>query len=123
MTRNLVSEKARALAAIGAEVVQGDVGEPASLRPIFAGAYGVFSVQNPMISGLEDEVRQGKHVADIAHEAGVQHLVYGSAGTGLPGTGIGSWSLGTSTAHAIHPAAHTVESWLHQQRNGDNDRA
>jgi uncharacterized protein YbjT (DUF2867 family) len=44
-----------------------------------------------MISGLADEVRQGKAVADVAREVGVAHLVYGSAGTGESGTGIGQW--------------------------------
>jgi uncharacterized protein YbjT (DUF2867 family) len=91
LTRNATSKQARALAARGVEVVQGDMGEAASLRPIFAGAYGVYSVQNPFISGPEAEVRQGKTVADIAKDSGVQHLVYGSAGIGRKGSGIPSW--------------------------------
>jgi uncharacterized protein YbjT (DUF2867 family) len=91
LTRDPTSAKARSLAEAGAEVVRGDMADPASLRPVLAGAHGIYSVQNPMISGLEDEIRQGKTVADVAREAGVQHLVYGSAGTGAPGTGIGSW--------------------------------
>jgi uncharacterized protein YbjT (DUF2867 family) len=91
VTRDPASEKAQALATTGAEVVRGDMDDPNSLRPIVAGVYGVFSVQNPMISGLENEVRQGRHVADVARDAGVEHLVYGSAGVGAPGTGIGSW--------------------------------
>src|SRR5687768_5032721 len=90
LTRKPESEKAKALAALGVEVIQGDMDDPSSLRPIFDGAYGAFNVQNPMISGLEGEVRQGKHVADAAKAANVQHLVYGSAGIGKP-TGIGSW--------------------------------
>lgn len=90
LTRNPQSSKALALAASGAEVVQADMEDPQSLRRAFQGAYGAYSVQNPMISGLEAEVRQGKHVADAAKEASIQHLVYGSAGTGMP-TGVGSW--------------------------------
>ena len=91
LTRNVASKQAQALAALGAEVVQGDMGEVASLRPVFAGAYGVYSVQNPFISGPEAEVRQGKNVADVAKDSGVQHLVYGSAGIGRKGTSILSW--------------------------------
>ncbi len=91
LTRNAASDKARALAALGAQVVQGDMAAPDSLAPIFQGAYGVFSVQNPMISGVEGEIRQGKNVADAAGRAGLQHVVYGSAGTGLPDTGVPSW--------------------------------
>jgi uncharacterized protein YbjT (DUF2867 family) len=91
LTRNRASKRAQALDTSGAEVVQGDMDDPASLRPIFAGAYGVYSMQNPYIGGPEAEVRQGKHVADVAKDMGVQHLVYGSAGTGRNDTGIPSW--------------------------------
>jgi uncharacterized protein YbjT (DUF2867 family) len=91
LTRNAASKQAHSLAASGAEVVQGDMGEAASLRPVFAGAYGVYSVQNPFISGPEAEVRQGKTVAEAAKDSGVQHLVYGSAGIGKKGTNIPSW--------------------------------
>ena len=91
LTRNRASKQARALAALHVEVVQGDIGDAASLRLVFAGAYGVYSVQNPFISGPEGEVRQGKNVADVAKASGVQHLVYGSAGIGRKGTGIPSW--------------------------------
>lgn len=91
LTRNPASKQAQALAASGAAVVQGDMGDPASLRPHFAGAYGVYSVQNPFISGPELEIEQGKNVVDVAKASGVQHLVYGSAGIGQKGTGIASW--------------------------------
>lgn len=91
LTRNPASAKAQALSTLGAEVVQGDMAEPGSLASTFAGAYGVYSVQNPMISGMEGEISQGKNVAEAARQAGVQHLVYGSAGTGIKGTGIPSW--------------------------------
>jgi uncharacterized protein YbjT (DUF2867 family) len=91
LTRDAVSKSAQTLVALGAEVVQGNMDDPASLRPIVAGAYGVYSVQNPFIGGPEAEVRQGKHVAEVAKDSGVQHLVYGSAGTGRQGTGVPSW--------------------------------
>ncbi len=91
LTRNAESKRAQALRALGAEVVQGDMADAATLRPVFEGAYGIYSVQNPFIGGPEAEVRQGKHVADVAKDVGVQHLVYGSAGIGRKGTGIPSW--------------------------------
>lgn len=91
MTRNAASKKAQALVALGVEVVQGDMGEMSSLRPIFAGAYGVYSVQNPFIGGAEAEIRQGKNVAEMAEACGVRHLVYGSAGIAKKGTGVPSW--------------------------------
>jgi uncharacterized protein YbjT (DUF2867 family) len=91
LTRNAASKQAQALRALGAEVVQGDMAEAASLRHAFEGACGIYSVQNPFIGGPEAEVRQGKNVADVARDIGVEHLVYGSAGTGRKGTGIPSW--------------------------------
>lgn len=102
LTRNRSSERARALENLGAEVLQGDMDDPASLQPVFAGAYGVYSVQNPMISGMEAEIQQGKNVADVALQAGVQHLVYGSAGVGMKGTGIGSWESKLQVEDHIH---------------------
>lgn len=91
LTRNPTSKRAQALAAAGADVVQGDMDDIATLRPLFDWAYGVYSVQNPMISGSDAEVRQGRHVADAAKGSGVHHLVYASAGIGRSGTGVPSW--------------------------------
>ena len=91
LTRNAASKRAQALRALGAEVLQGDMAEAASLRRAFEGAYGIYSVQNPFIGGPEAEVRQGKNVAEVAKDVGVDHLVYGSAGTGRKGTGVPSW--------------------------------
>ncbi|RPI80775.1 MAG: NmrA/HSCARG family protein [Chloroflexi bacterium] len=91
LTRNLKSEKAQVLTDLGAEVVQGDMDKAESLMPVFEDSYGVFNVQNPVISGVEGEIRQGKNVAEVAQKAGVQHLVYGSAGIGIKGTGVPSW--------------------------------
>lgn len=88
VTRNPQSEKARALAALGAEVVQGDMDDPASLERVFDGFHRVLSVQNWQISGPEGEVRQGKQVADAAHAAEVEHLVFASAGVGDDHSGV-----------------------------------
>jgi uncharacterized protein YbjT (DUF2867 family) len=91
LTRKPDSEPARRLAGLGAEVAAADMMDPESLARTFRGAYGVYSVQNPMISGPEAEVTQGRNVADVAKSEGVRHVVYGSAGGGQPGTGVGSW--------------------------------
>ena len=91
MTRHPQKGAARALSDAGAELVVADMDDPASLTRAFSGAYGVYSVQNFMSSGLDGEVRQGRNVGDAAHRSGVQHLVYGSAGTGERGTGVGSF--------------------------------
>ena len=90
LTRNPEQPRARALTDLGAEVVRADLADPPTLDAAFERAYGVFSVQNAMISGLEGEVEQGCNVAAAAKAAGTRHLVYASAGVGRP-TGVGSW--------------------------------
>jgi uncharacterized protein YbjT (DUF2867 family) len=91
LTRRPEGGPARRLAALGADVVGADMTDQDGLVRAFGGAHGVFSVQNPMISGIEGEILQGRNVADAARQCGVRHVVYGSAGTGESGTGIGSW--------------------------------
>ncbi|WP_328992734.1 NmrA/HSCARG family protein [Kribbella sp. NBC_01245] len=91
LTRTPNSIRAQALKDLGAEVVACDMADRDSLVKAFAGARGVYSVQNPMIAGFDGEVAQGKNVADAAKAAGVLHVVYGGAGPGLPGTGVDSW--------------------------------
>ena len=91
LTRSPQSAAARELAAAGADVVAADMDDRGSLEAAFAEAEGVYSVQDSYAAGLEAEVRHGKNVADAAGAAGVRHVVYGSAGTGAPGTGVGSW--------------------------------
>lgn len=89
LTRDPQKPAAQALAAAGADLVPGDMDRPAELEAAFKGAYGAFSVQNFWLPnvGTEGEVRQGKHVADAAKSAGVEHLVYSSVGAAHRGMG------------------------------------
>ena len=89
LTRDPEKDASKALADLGAEVVAGDMDQPATLPPVVEGAYGVFSVQNTWVVGAEREIAEGKALADAARAAGVQHFVYTSVGgaerqTGLP---------------------------------------
>lgn len=88
MTRNPASAAARALAALGAEIVAGDLNDPASLESALAGAWGVFAVQNTWEAGVEQEEVQGKRIAAAARQAGVQHFVYASVGSAHRATGV-----------------------------------
>jgi uncharacterized protein YbjT (DUF2867 family) len=89
MTRNPDSEGAKAVAsATGAEIVQGDLDDAASLRTVLKGAWGVFGVQNTWEAGVAGEEEQGKRLAALAREAGVQHYVYTSVGSAHRQTGI-----------------------------------
>lgn len=91
LTRKPDTQPARKLAALGAEVIRADMDDPSTLHEAFRDVDGVYSVQNTMISGPEAEIRHGRNVANAAKETGVQHVVYGSAGVGVPGTGVPSW--------------------------------
>jgi uncharacterized protein YbjT (DUF2867 family) len=88
MTRKPEGEKARALAARGAEVVRGDLDDSASVERALAGAWGAFAVQNTWEAGVEREEEQGKRFAELAKKAGVRHLVYSSVGSAHRRTGI-----------------------------------
>ena len=79
ITRNPDSEKARALAAAGAEVVAGDADDPPSLVRAFQGAYGAFCVTNYWEHfSVEREQAQARAQADAAKAAGVQHVIWSS---------------------------------------------
>jgi uncharacterized protein YbjT (DUF2867 family) len=91
LTRKPRRSPAGVLAGLGAEVVEANMDDPASLRKHFAGAHGVFSVQNGLKSGFDKEVRQGRNVADAAQTCGIRHLVYLSAAIRTGPTGVRSW--------------------------------
>ncbi len=77
VTRKPDSEKARALAALGAEVVAGDADDAASLEPAFAGAFGVFCVTNFWEHfSAEREYAQAAALARATRKAGAQHVVW-----------------------------------------------
>lgn len=87
LVRDTASATARALASAGVEVVPGDMDVPASVEAAAAGAYGIFSVQPTVGSTgtapgftVQDEMRWGITVADVAAAAGVRHLVFSSVG-------------------------------------------
>jgi uncharacterized protein YbjT (DUF2867 family) len=77
ITRDPNKEKAKALAAAGAEVVKADIDDLESLKKAFAGAYGVYGVTNfwEHFSG-EKEKAQAKNIAEAAKAAGVQHVIW-----------------------------------------------
>lgn len=77
ITRNPNSEKAKALAAAGAEVVTADLDDVESLKRAFAGAYGVFGVTNFWEHfSPEKELQQAKNIAQAAKDAGVEHVIW-----------------------------------------------
>lgn len=77
VTRNVHSDKVRALAGLGAEVVAADLDDAQSLQRAFAGAYGAFCVTffwehfSP-----EAEIAQAKRLAQAAKETNLQHVIW-----------------------------------------------
>jgi uncharacterized protein YbjT (DUF2867 family) len=77
ITRDVNSEKAKALAEAGAEVVAADVDDVKSLRKAFEGAHGAFCVTffwahfKP-----EKELSQARNMAQAAKDAGVKHVIW-----------------------------------------------
>jgi uncharacterized protein YbjT (DUF2867 family) len=88
LTRDAGKPSARALAQLGAELMEGDLDDMASVKRALAGAYGCFSVLASMEAGVESEVRQGKALAEAAQGAGVKHFVYSSVVSADRKTGI-----------------------------------
>ena len=77
VTRNPASEKARALAAMGAEVVGADLDDAASVRAAFRGAHGAFCVTNFWEHfSPEKELAQARAMAEAAKAEGVAHVVW-----------------------------------------------
>ncbi len=77
ITRDPSKDKAKALAAAGAEVVQADIDDVESLKKAFAGAHGVFGVTNFWEHfSAEKEKAQAKNIAEAAKAAGVKHVIW-----------------------------------------------
>ena len=77
ITRKPDSDKARALAALGAEVVAGDADDPPSLDRAFAGAHGAFCVTNFWEHfSAERERAQAAAMARATRRPGIEHVVW-----------------------------------------------
>jgi len=77
ITRNVNSDKAKALAKLGVEVVAADADDPQSLKRAFKGAYGAFCVTffwehfSP-----EKELAHARAMAEAAKDAGLKHVIW-----------------------------------------------
>lgn len=79
LTRSPDSDKAKALAALGAEVVEADIDSEESITAALQGAYGAFFITafwehfSPEI-----EKKHARNMAYAAKNAGVQHVIWSS---------------------------------------------
>ncbi len=77
LTRDIHSEKARALAELGAEVVAANLDDLESLKSAFEGAYGAYCVTFYWEhSSPEKEFAHAKAMAEAAKHAGVRHVIW-----------------------------------------------
>lgn len=77
LTRHVQADKAKALAAAGAEVVSADLDDEASLRRAFEGVHGAFMVTNFWEHfSPEREKAQAANMARAAKATGVQHAIW-----------------------------------------------
>jgi len=77
ITRNAGSDKAKAFAELGANVVEANVADKDSLVKAFEGSYGIFCVTfywehySP-----EKEMQHAKNMAEAASEVGAKHVIW-----------------------------------------------
>lgn len=77
VSRNPEQKAAKELKLQGAEVVQGDQDDQASMELALTGAYATFIVTNYWENcSQEQEVKQGKLLADLAKRLGLHYVVY-----------------------------------------------
>lgn len=77
LTRNVDSDKAKALAKLGAEVVAANLDDIESMKRAFAGAYGAFCVTNFWEHfSPEKEHTQARTMAVVAKETGLHHVIW-----------------------------------------------
>ncbi|KAL8690633.1 MAG: hypothetical protein Q9218_003967 [Villophora microphyllina] len=79
ITRDTSKPNAKALEEKGVETVAADINNKDQIKAALQGAYAVFAVTNyweKMDAELEEQ--QGKNIADLSKELGVQHLIWSS---------------------------------------------
>jgi len=77
LTRDVNSDKAKALKNLGAEVVAYNVDDYESLKAAFQGAYGVFAVTFFWEHfSAEKEIEEANLIAKAAKETGVKHVIW-----------------------------------------------
>lgn len=101
LVRDPSTDRARAVEALGAELVTGDLDDRDSLVRAAHGARAVFSVQMPAMEGatinFDGELTQGVNLIESALEAKVPQFVHTSVSgagqhTGAPGWAEGRWA-------------------------------
>jgi uncharacterized protein YbjT (DUF2867 family) len=88
LTRDASSDAALALEDRGVTMAEGDLDDPETLREPVREADAVFAVTNFWTVGYERQVQQGKNIATVASEEGVDQFVFSGVGSHDEETGI-----------------------------------
>jgi len=75
VTRNPEGDSAKALAALGAEVVKADLTDRDSVFKAVKGSYGVVGITDYWTANGTEEI-QGKNIVDASKDAGVKHFIW-----------------------------------------------
>ncbi|MFD4578110.1 NmrA/HSCARG family protein [Streptomyces sp. NPDC058417] len=104
LVRDPQSRSARAIEALGAELVQADLSDRASLGPAVGGVHAVFSVQRPPMTetGVDfaGEFAQATNLVDAARAEGVRQFVQSSTSGVGQHTAVVGWAEGRWAAMA-----------------------
>ncbi|SDK26737.1 NmrA/HSCARG family protein [Natronorubrum texcoconense] len=88
LTRDASGDRAQELSEQGVSMVEGDLNDKDSLAPHVAEVDAVFAVTNFWTEGYDQQVQQGKNVAEVASEEGVDQFVFSGVGSHEKDTGV-----------------------------------
>ena len=108
--RDPTSERARELAAAGAQLAAGDFTDQDALASAMRGTAAAFALTTPFESGPAAEVAQGHAIIDAAGQAALPHLVFSSVAGALGKTGIPHFESKAKVERALSSSGleHTV---------------
>ncbi|MGW3085334.1 NmrA family NAD(P)-binding protein [Streptomyces sp. NPDC001108] len=126
VVRDPAGGRARALAGAGAELVRGDLSDPASLAAAFRGASAAFAVTTPFQDGLDAEVAQGAAIVRAAAEAALPHLVMASVASADRDTGVPHFETKAKTEKLLAasglPATVVAPAYFYDNALGGRDQ-
>lgn len=80
LTRNKNNRKLSDIGYPHLSIVEGDLSDSISLQSAMKGKYGLYSIQPIVKDDVNEELRQGMQIIEIAEQENIQHIVYSTAG-------------------------------------------
>lgn len=80
LTRNKNNRKLSDIGHPHLSIVEGDLSDSVSLQSAMKGKYGLYSIQPIVKDDVNEELRQGMKIIEIAEQENIQHIVYSTAG-------------------------------------------